>query len=110
MASPHRLVTLVSDTTIVGYSQFLESINTADQQPNITLTPNPATQAIYINAEGTTGPVQVEIVDLTGRTLDQFQQQRGSPHVHSITHLPQGAYFVRFRTPTQTTIKKLIVR
>ena len=72
------------------------------QASDFRIYPNPASVRLHIDAEGLQ---QVEIVDMTGRTIGTYRNAD-----IDIRPLPAGAYFVRVTTADSTGVKRLVVR
>jgi hypothetical protein len=70
---------------------------------NITVYPNPATSYIYIQREDNTGPFEVSLVDLNGRTVAAWKSQQQIP----VGHLPRGMYFLLLKDSKNQYAKKL---
>ena len=83
-------VSIASD--FVGIADVLRS--------TVTLSPNPATDYVDVNAEGLQ---RVEVIDLNGRTMLTAEQSR-----ISLSSLPQGIYMLRVTTAQGVTMQKLV--
>lgn len=75
----------------------------------VSVSPNPATGIVTVRAEGIEGRVNVEIVDLNGRTVMQ-QQGNAASYRFDVSNLAAGAYFVRLTGENTNAVKKLIVK
>ena len=75
----------------------------------VSVSPNPATGMVTVRAEGIEGRVNVEIVDLNGRTVMQ-QQGNAASYRFDVSNLAAGAYFVRLTGENTSAVKKLIVK
>lgn len=75
----------------------------------VSVSPNPATGMVTVRAEGIEGRVNVEIVDLNGRTVMQ-QQGNAASYRFDVSNLAAGAYFVRLTGENTNAVKKLIVK
>ena len=71
------------------------------------LYPNPASGSLRV-AFGT-GPFELSVQDLTGKTVMQKTVAVSSSQL-DISSLPQGAYLVRVQNSTATAVRKLLVR
>lgn len=80
-----------------------------DQQPAITLFPNPSVDG-YVNVGTVTdSPVRIEINDLSGRHIMSISVN-GNTNPVSLGPLAKGTYFVTIITPEYQTTHKLLVR
>ena len=75
----------------------------------VSVSPNPATGMVTVRAEGIEGRVNVEIVDLNGRTVMQ-QQGNAASYRFDVSNLAAGAYFVRLTGENTNAVQKLIVK
>lgn len=75
----------------------------------VSVSPNPATGMVTVSAEGVEGRVNVEIVDLNGRTVMQ-QQGTAASYRFDVSSLAAGAYFVRLVGENTNAVQKLIVK
>jgi len=80
---------------------------------NLTLAPNPATEAVqigYILPESAT--VQIEVLDLQGRRVLSLPAQQQSPGAHQVnlnTPFASGIYLVKCSVNGQVAVSKLVV-
>ena len=87
-------------------------INHVEGQMNVSIYPNPANGSTTISLSGVDGLVNIEIVDMNGRTVltDAMECQGDCEKKLTVSNLAQGAYFVRIYSDEVNTVKKLIVR
>lgn len=71
---------------------------------DITIYPNPASEVINILNNNNLNITNVEIIDMTGRTVLSSENSQGI----NISELPEGQYFVKIIGET-TTVKKLFI-
>ena len=93
------------DIAIVAGTQGIAEV----KNNAISVSPNPATSMVEIDATGIEGQATVSIVDLNGRTLMQ-QQGNAAAYRFDVSTLPAGAYFVRLTSDNTTAVQKLIVK
>lgn len=84
-----------------------EDLTTAER---VTLFPNPYQDEFSILVQNhTSSPIQVDILDLTGKTVASFENIQGNtPHTLKTNHLPAGTYFVKILFDNQTVIKRVV--
>lgn len=77
-----------------------------------TIYPNPTTASTTISVKGVNGEVQISVVDINGRTLQQETLLCDGDCVKqmNVTDLAQGTYFVRITSHETSHVRKLIVR
>ena len=75
----------------------------------LTLFPNPASSVVTVTVSGFDGEVEVQIVDMNGRTVSELRTQN-SELTLDVSELAQGPYFVRVTGDKSTAVRKLIVR
>lgn len=75
-----------------------------DQELNINLYPNPATNTLSIQGLNDVG--QVRIVDLSGRTVLESEVKRDL----DISEIPTGVYMIEIESRNQIVKKKLIIQ
>ena len=95
----------VQFTTLAGGSEGIYDV----ENGTLTLFPNPANSYVTITVSGFNGEVEVQIVDLNGRTVSELRTQ-SSELTLDVSELAQGAYFVRVVSENSTAVRKLIVR
>ena len=78
------------------------------QNLKVTLYPNPGIGLFWLQLEGLTQPVALELWDLQGKTLDTRTLQPGPDrHQLDLRHLPAGVYLLKGRTEHGTFYRKL---
>ena len=95
----------VQFTTLAGGSEGIYDV----ENGTLTLFPNPASSVVTVTVSGFDGEVEVQIVDMNGRTVSDFRTQN-SELTLDVSELTQGAYFVRVTGDKSTAVRKLIVR
>lgn len=80
-------------------------------QSPIHLAPNPTSADVTLTLPATTGNIQVQVIDHTGRTHFALTLPAGTTRAQlPASRLSAGAYFVRVTADNLNAIKKLIVR
>ncbi len=89
----------------------LEGISTADGM-NVSIYPNPTTDATTIALSGVNGEVSITIVDMNGRIVksDSMSCEGDCTKRMEVNGLAQGAYFVRINGEGLNMVKKLVVK
>lgn len=72
------------------------------------LFPNPANESVTLAVSGFDGAVEVQMIDLNGRVLDQWHTADERLDI-SLARYATGPYFVRVTSATQTVVRKLII-
>ena len=77
----------------------------------VSLYPNPASQSVTIAIERAQGQVNIDVVDLNGRTLISHTMPAADNRLNlDISNLRRGAYFVRIYGDGVSSVRKLIVK
>lgn len=79
-------------------------INSATNAETLTITPNPASEAVNITADS---PVSIDLLDCCGRQLYHSAKPSVSHHI-VLTDLPRGTYFVRATSNQGTIVRKMV--
>ena len=89
----------------------IEGISTADGM-NVSIYPNPTTDATTIALSGVNGEVSITIVDMNGRIVksDSMSCEGDCTKRMEVEGLAQGAYFVRINGEGLNMVKKLVVK
>ena len=89
----------------------IEGISTADGM-NVSIYPNPTTDATTIALSGVNGEVSITIVDMNGRIVksDSMSCEGDCTKRMEVNGLAQGAYFVRINGEGLNMVKKLVVK
>ena len=95
-----------SDSVSIWLNQPTDAIEYAFPDIAVTLTPNPAADAVTVSAEATL--LTLELRDLLGRTVLSQQPSANSTTV-DVSTLPAGTYILRLHTPQGVATKKLVV-
>ncbi len=74
------------------------------------LYPNPASTTVTLKLNGFNGQVQVDVVDMNGRTVSSEPAVQSEEFVLDLNGLAKGAYFVHVTGASQTAVRKLIVK
>ena len=74
----------------------------------MSLSPNPANERVTLAVSGFDGAVEVQMIDLNGRVLDQWHTADERLDI-SLARYATGTYFVRVTSATQTVVRKLII-
>ena len=96
------------DFTTPAQGEGIENAGTA----NVTLYPNPTSNATTIAISGVNGEVEITLVDLSGRVVmtDSMSCTGDCAKKLEVSGLSQGAYFVRLSGENVNMVKKLIVK
>jgi pectate lyase len=96
------------DGTIKVYEvEITVPVTTEEFNPDqISIYPNPVTEILYI--KNTSGGI-IEVFDLNGSLLKQFDTQSGTASV-DLRSMPQGIYMVKVKSSNSTIVKKIIKR
>ncbi len=104
--SVSAVVTGNSKTIIVGLEEENSFVS------NLSLYPNPATDAIFIDANQMAGEVEIELFDAKGtKVLTRQGVLNGTTTpVLSLSGLPKGMYILKLRSGTRSIQKKVILQ
>ena len=98
-------------STKTTFETDIEGISTADGM-NVSIYPNPTTDATTIALSGVNGEVSITIVDMNGRIVksDSMSCEGDCTKRMEVNGLAQGAYFVRINGEGLNMVKKLVVK
>lgn len=96
-----RNIIVTQDTTFVGYFKKKNSIDEVDFDYSISVYPNPASEAIVINADEV---LKVEILDMQGRSV----MVRENTKEIDVSRIEDGVYTLRIVTPQGDAIRKIV--
>ena len=96
------------DFTTLAQGEGIENAGTA----NVTLYPNPTSNATTIAISGVNGEVEITLVDLSGRVVmtDSMSCTGDCAKKLEVSGLSQGAYFVRLSGENVNMVKKVVVK
>ena len=96
------------DFTTPAQGEGIENAGTA----NVTLYPNPTSNATTIAISGVNGEVEITLVDLSGRVVmtDSMSCTGDCAKKLEVSGLSQGAYFVRLSGENVNMVKKVVVK
>lgn len=101
-------------TTLVGSTSFCQSgvgINEVDLQNDLHIFPNPTNNFIYLKLENYfIKNYDLELVDILGKVL--FKQENLHPletYSINVSTLQKGLYYIKIKSDTYTTTKKLVI-
>ena len=79
---------------------------------SLRLFPNPAhgVVTVELSAEQTSSACQIDVLDLSGRTLLSQSVSGATTHTLGIGHLSAGIYLLRVTTPSGIATRQLLVR
>jgi hypothetical protein len=81
---------------------------------NITVYPNPVSTALTVKITEQTEKIDVTFYDETGRQVGYFPQSQSSHAnnelVYSVSNVPNGIYFINFKSGKYLKTLKLIVQ
>ena len=103
-----------ADTTITNITQNIDNVNftattsgiASNLLNDIKIYPNPATDELYIISGETIN--NVEIVDVSGRTVFLPSFAGVGEGAINISHLPAGFYFVKIHTDKGVAVRKIV--
>ncbi len=97
----------ISITKIVTIS--FSGINEQLTFGKLDIYPNPAQNQMTVKRSKSTEKVQLKLIDLTGKVLQESELTHGQyQHVLMLDELPNGMYFLEMRTETGIAIRKII--
>ena len=76
---------------------------------DVNIYPNPATSRATVSVEGFSGKAQLNVIDMSGRTVMTTTLENGSAQLN-VAKLAKGTYFVRISGDQISTVRKLIVK
>ncbi|GAB3636421.1 hypothetical protein GCM10027422_20110 [Hymenobacter arcticus] len=94
--------------TVPGTAVVTATTGTASN-PTFSLYPNPAPGGRFAVASPVTGPLDVTVLDLTGRTVLAQRLAAGQQALALPAGTAQGVYLVRVRTTQGTATRRLVV-
>ena len=104
----HMLCYHVEDDVIFVNPEYdecdIDNIDESIAENNVSIYPNPAKDVIKILNDNNLNITNVEILDLTGRTVLNTEKTSNI----NISELPEGQYFVKIYGET-TMVKKLFI-
>jgi len=77
-------------------------------EANVALYPNPAQDHVKIQAPGSGGKVQVDIVDVQGRPIEGFEIISNDPIEHSLQGYRPGVYLIKIASSRGTSYYKFV--
>lgn len=79
------------------------------ENSNVSIYPNPASDMVKVSLEGVDGKVNVQIVDINGRTV---KEQNGNAQGMNIevSSLSRGTYYVRMTGENVNVVRKLVLK
>lgn len=100
--NPSGLMRLIGDTplSLEDYSATLDAV----------MYPNPSSHLVTIALDDAVfeGQVQIQVLDMQGRRVKQFESNDSSTTV-PVNDLPKGTYLVQINTTASQIVKKLVV-
>lgn len=96
-----------NDTTSGGGGGSTGLFETAAINDGFTMYPNPAVNAVQLEADGRQ-IVSAVVFDITGRQVAAAQSISGSATINT-SNLPAGTYFCRIQTADASSTKKLVI-
>jgi hypothetical protein len=97
-----------ADTVVVQVS-ICTGVDAAEQL-DFSVVPNPSGGNITIVHPGTSGELQIEILNLQGEILQSVNTNAGSETQLDLSGLAQGIYYIRLIDGEQTSVKKIVVQ
>ena len=94
----------------VLYEQYVSIDELAASEINIVLYPNPAKNEFTLTAGNEAVIIEVELVDLMGKSQLVESKLNTSTHVVNIDQLPSGVYLVNITTDAGSAKRKLVKR
>ncbi len=94
--------------TVVEANQLLSDVNNIENNHKIKIYPNPCGNVFRVDFSVLSGPVNIQITDVSGHIIQTKRSENETFTDFNITNLPGGLYFVKILTNNSTYIKKLI--
>jgi hypothetical protein len=88
---------------------FPSALNGYAGELQVTVYPNPVSDALYIHAAGVNGPVHVQLFDIAGRAVTAVQTSGQAPFKLDVKSLSPGTYFCRVTSGNGTAIKRVLI-
>ena len=111
--NPRNLVVNDNATYTAIFSRWDDPIGIDDvlTTVNAKVYPNPASKRAYVEIDGITGNVRIDLIDLNGRLLGQRNvESDGNAKVEiDLGSTVRGMYFIRISTDSASNVQKLIV-
>jgi ELWxxDGT repeat protein len=74
----------------------------------VTCYPNPAQHQLKIQATSFKTQIQINILDIHGKPIDDFKMQANETMDYSLQNFPAGIYFIKVITPLTTSYQKFV--
>ncbi|MBU1370274.1 MAG: DUF5050 domain-containing protein [Bacteroidetes bacterium] len=87
----------------------LTGLNEGEQIVKVELKPNPVQDMMTINVTGIKGIKNLEIVSLTGQTIQTFEWTNNPSEIIDLSALREGVYFCRISGENTTVTRKFMV-
>ena len=105
-----KLMYFEKDTVVWGTPfDFTVSLENSQKKQFFNVYPNPATDKITLQLEGTASVLNLEILDLSGRSIRRENLNANQTEL-DISELQNGVYFIRISVSGNVGIQKLIVQ
>lgn len=79
------------------------------ENSNMSIYPNPANDIVNVSINGVEGNVNVQIVDINGRTVKEVSGNAQSMNIE-VGNLSRGTYFVRMTGENVNVVRKLVLK
>jgi len=84
------------------------STDTFDLLSDVTIYPNP-TNNHRINIETTATLDEIQLININGQIIQQIKYPKATQNRYIIENLPEGFYFLKLNSDTQSMVKKVII-
>jgi len=92
---------------ILGSKSVL-SANDFAPPPQVSISPNPATNFVFVNLPSAAQSATIEILDASGRRL-RIGKANNLPYIIDLTEFSSGVYFIRIFHRTSTVTEKFVI-
>ncbi len=115
---PGRAILFTTNPPVAIDTSKIEAKSDLPRQISVNLVPNPFNPYQTIEVSSPPGHLQVDIIDLSGRTVKHlYEGEKNSGTMKLIWNgtdrsgkpLPSGVYLVRIRTPERSIVKKTVL-
>jgi len=97
-----------SDSIKITYSNC-NGINIYNQNPSITIMPNPTSGLVFINFNETVKEAEIEILNMQGIVIKKEKVIDNGKTQIDLSDVPKGVYMIEIKTNNKIVIKKLIL-
>ena len=83
--------------TSLCYSVVVTGISSINQNTLLNLSPNPANHSTVISLQSAVNAATIKLINLTGQTVFEKQNQSGNQFTLELSQQPQGIYFIEVK-------------